>query len=72
VTRSPRVRQSCRFRRCKPWIAKYGWSRFAGVWGYIQPVHAFRAAYGFSRNFEKRLAERDPKAVELFPRRWKE
>src|SRR6266403_1227992 len=36
------------------------------VWGYINPFMLFGRHMGFRGDFEKRLAERDPKAVELF------
>src|SRR6195256_3175051 len=35
------------------------------IWGYINPFMLFGRHMGFRGNFEKRLAERDPKAVEL-------
>src|SRR5260370_4261046 len=36
------------------------------VWGYITSLMLFGRHMGFRGDFEKRLAERDPKAVELF------
>jgi len=36
------------------------------VWGYINPYMLFGRHLGFRGDFEKRLAERDPKAIELF------
>ena len=36
------------------------------VWGYINPFMLYGRHMGFRGDFEKRLAERDPKAVELF------
>jgi len=36
------------------------------VWGYINPFMLFGRHMGFRGDFEKRLAERDAKAVELF------
>jgi len=36
------------------------------VWGYISPFMLYGRHMGFRGDFEKRLAERDPKAVELF------
>ena len=36
------------------------------VWSYINPFMLYGRHLGFKGNFEKRLAERDPKALELF------
>jgi 5-methyltetrahydrofolate--homocysteine methyltransferase len=36
------------------------------VWGYINPYMLFGRHLGFKGNFEKLLAERDPKALDLF------
>jgi 5-methyltetrahydrofolate--homocysteine methyltransferase len=36
------------------------------LWGYINPFMLYCRHMGFRGDFEKRLAERDPKAVELF------
>ena len=36
------------------------------VWGYINPYMLYGRHLGFRGDFEKHLAERDPKAVELF------
>ena len=36
------------------------------LWSYINPYMLFGKHLGFRGNFEKRLAERDPKALELF------
>ena len=36
------------------------------VWGYINPFMLYGRHMGFRGDFEKRLAEREPKAVELF------
>ena len=36
------------------------------VWSYINPFMLYGRHMGFRGDFEKRLAERDPKAVELF------
>jgi 5-methyltetrahydrofolate--homocysteine methyltransferase len=36
------------------------------VWSYINPFMLYGRHMGFKGDFEKRLAERDPKAVELF------
>ena len=38
----------------------------AEVWSYINPFMLFGRHLGFKGNFEKLLAERDPKAMELF------
>ena len=36
------------------------------VWSYINPFMLYGRHLGFKGNFEKLLAERDPKALELF------
>ena len=36
------------------------------IWGYVNPYMLFGRHLGFRGDFEKRLAERDPKAIELF------
>ncbi|HEV2199112.1 MAG TPA: methionine synthase [Bryobacteraceae bacterium] len=36
------------------------------IWGYINPFMLYGRHLGFKGNFEKALAERDPKAMELF------
>ena len=36
------------------------------VWGYINPFMLYGRHMGFRGDFEKRLTERDPKAIELF------
>jgi len=36
------------------------------IWGYINPYMLFGRHLGFRGDFEKHLAERDPKAIELF------
>ncbi|MCC6586791.1 MAG: methionine synthase [Bryobacterales bacterium] len=38
----------------------------AEVWGYINPYMLYGRHLGYKGNFEKRLAERDPQALELF------
>jgi 5-methyltetrahydrofolate--homocysteine methyltransferase len=38
------------------------------VWSYINPFMLFGRHLGFKGDFEKRLAQRDPKALELFER----
>ena len=38
----------------------------AEVWSYINPFMLYGRHLGFKGNFEKLLAERDPKALELF------
>ncbi|MFN0101224.1 MAG: methionine synthase [Bryobacteraceae bacterium] len=40
--------------------------QLAEVWSYINPFMLFGRHLGFKGNFEKLLAERDPKALELF------
>src|SRR5712671_3102663 len=66
VTRSPRVRMDLpipgvqyleRKVRLVPDLRE--------VWGYVNPFMLFGRHMGFRGDFEKRLAERDPKAVEL-------
>jgi 5-methyltetrahydrofolate--homocysteine methyltransferase len=67
VTRSPRVRTDLpippvqyldRKVRLVPDLRE--------VWGYINPFMLFGRHMGFRGDFEKRLAERDAKAIELF------
>src|SRR5438876_8187098 len=67
VTRSPRVRTDVpippvqyldRKVRLVPDLRE--------VWSYINPFMLYGRHMGFRGDFEKRLAERDPKAVELF------
>jgi len=36
------------------------------IWGYVNPYMVFGRHLGFRGNFEKALAERDPRALELF------
>jgi 5-methyltetrahydrofolate--homocysteine methyltransferase len=38
----------------------------AEVWSYINPFMLYGRHLGFKGNFEKKLAEREPKALELF------
>jgi 5-methyltetrahydrofolate--homocysteine methyltransferase len=40
--------------------------QLAEVWGYINPYMLYGRHLGFKGNFEKLLAERDPKALDLF------
>ncbi len=40
--------------------------QLAEVWSYINPFMLYGKHLGFRGNFEQRLAERDPKALELF------
>jgi len=40
--------------------------QLAEIWSYINPLMLYRHHLGFKGNFETALAERDPKAVELF------
>src|SRR5229473_728680 len=67
VTRSPRVRTDLpippvpyldRKVRLVPDLRE--------VWGYINPFMLYGRHMGFRGDFEKRLTERDPKAIELF------
>ncbi len=39
------------------------------IWSYINPFMLYGRHLGFKGNFEKLLAERDPKALELYQRR---
>ena len=36
------------------------------IWGYINPAMLYTHHLGFRGNFEKKLADRDPKALELY------
>src|SRR5204862_4395306 len=67
VTRSPRVRADLRIPTAKYLDRK---ARLVPavreLWGYINPFMLYGRHMGFRGDFEKRLAERDPKAVELF------
>src|SRR6266853_607538 len=67
VTRSPKVRTDLPILSVKYLDRK---ARLVPdlreVWGYINPFMLFGRHMGFRGDFEKRLAERDPKAVELF------
>jgi len=40
--------------------------QLAEVWSYVNPYMLYGKHLGFKGNFEKRLAERDPQALELF------
>jgi 5-methyltetrahydrofolate--homocysteine methyltransferase len=40
--------------------------QLAEVWSYLNPFMLYGKHLGFKGNFEKRLAERDPKALDLF------
>ncbi len=40
--------------------------QLAEVWSYINPYMLYGRHLGYKGNFEKVLAERDPKALELF------
>src|SRR5438067_69620 len=67
VTRSPRIRTDLPIP-----IVKYLDRKvrlvpdLREVWGYINPFMLFGRHLGFRGDFEKHLAERDPKAIELF------
>src|SRR5437667_10355388 len=67
VTRSPRVRVDLPIPAVKYLDRK---ARLVPdlreVWGYINPFMLYGRHLGFRGDFEKRLAERDPKAIELF------
>jgi len=67
VTRSPRVRADLPIPAVKYLDRKVRLvPDLREVWGYINPFMLFGRHMGFRGDFEKRLAERDPKAVELF------
>jgi 5-methyltetrahydrofolate--homocysteine methyltransferase len=67
VSRSPRVRTDLPIPRVATLERK---ARLVPdlreVWSYINPFMLYGRHMGFRGNFEKRLEERDPKAVELF------
>jgi len=73
VTEIPKVTRSPRIRTDLPIPAVQYLDRkvrlvpdLREVWGYINPFMLFGRHMGFRGDFEKRLAERDAKAVELF------
>jgi 5-methyltetrahydrofolate--homocysteine methyltransferase len=67
VTRSPRVRADLPIPTVKDLDRKVRLvPDLREVWGYINPFMLYGRHMGFRGDFEKRLAERDPKAVELF------
>src|SRR5260370_41525046 len=67
VTRSPRVRADLPIPAVQSLDRKVRLvPDLRDVWGYINPFRLFGRQMGFRGDFEKRLAEREPKAVELF------
>jgi 5-methyltetrahydrofolate--homocysteine methyltransferase len=67
VTRSPRVRADLPIPTVKDLDRKVRLvPDLREVWGYINPFMLYGRHMGFRGDFEKRLAEREPKAVELF------
>ncbi len=67
VTRSPHVRTDLPIPRVQYLDRKVRLvPDLREVWGYINPFMLYGRHMGFRGDFEKRLAERDPKAVELF------
>src|SRR5260370_20835860 len=67
VTRSPRVRMDLPIPPVQSLDRKVRRVLdLREVWGYINPFMLFGRHMGFRGDFEKRLAEREPKALELF------
>src|SRR5947208_12183343 len=67
VTRSPRIRTDLPIPRVQYLDRKVRLvPDLREVWGYINPFMLYGRHMGFRGDFEKRFAERDPKAVELF------
>ncbi len=73
VTEAPRVARSPRVRTGLPIPAVANLARkvrlvpdLREIWSYINPFMLYGRHMGFRGDFEKRLAERDAKAVELF------
>jgi len=67
VTRSPRVRTDLPIPRVATLERKVRLvPDLREVWSYINPFMLYGRHMGFRGDFEKRLEERDPKAVELF------
>jgi 5-methyltetrahydrofolate--homocysteine methyltransferase len=67
VTRSPRVRADLAIPAVKSLERKVRLvPDLRDIWGYINPFMLYGRHMGFRGDFEKRLAERDAKAVELF------
>src|SRR5260370_4815004 len=67
VTRSPKVRADLPIPSVKYLDRKVRLvPDLLEVWGYINPFMLFGRHMGFRGDFEKRSAERDPKAVQLF------
>jgi 5-methyltetrahydrofolate--homocysteine methyltransferase len=67
VTRSPRVRVDLPIPQAPYLDRKVRLvPDLREVWGYINPFMLYGRHLGFRGDFERRLAERDPKAVELF------
>src|SRR5438876_4846831 len=69
VTRSPRIRTDLPIPRVQYLDRKVRLvPDLREVWGYINPFMLYGRHMGFRGDFEKHLAERDPKAIELFER----
>src|SRR5467141_3892914 len=67
VSRSPRVRTDVRIPRVATLERKVRLvPDLREAWSYINPFMLYGRHMGFRGDFEKRLEERDPKAVELF------
>src|SRR5207244_13483177 len=67
VTRSPRVRTDLPIPRVASVERKVRLvPDLRDIWSYINPFMLYGRHMGFRGDFEKRLAERDSKAVELF------
>jgi len=67
VTRSPRVRADLPIPGVKYLDRKVRLvPDLREIWSYINPYMLYGRHLGFRGDFEKRLAERDPKAIELF------
>jgi len=67
ITRSPKVRADLPIPSVKYLDRKVRLvPDLREVWGHINPFMLFGRHMGFRGDFEKRLAEREPKAVELF------
>src|SRR6266851_4189761 len=67
VTRSPRVRTDLPIPGVKYLDRKVRLvPDLREIWSYINPYMLYGRHLGFRGDFEKRLAERDPKAIELF------
>ena len=67
VSRSPNVRSDLPIPKAPYFERKLRLVPDLGeIWGYVNPYMLFCRHLGYRGDFEKRLAEREPKAVELF------